>query len=345
MDKGLFNGYLLKDLEEIIDRSKSDLNELNNSNITIFGPTGFIGGWLANALNYARLDMKIDLELVYVVRRSPKNSFKLPMLRNKDQIHVNDHENKIYVTQKPTDFMLNAVTPTKNQNMKVYAENLNSTFNNLSKSIIQSARTFANKPVVVNLSSGAVYGKKTSASLEAPIKFGTRGIDAYANDKIAFEKILEEHDSEGILRACNPRLFAFAGPFLPLAGGFAFGNFMENLFDQREIIIKGNSSTVRSYLYPTDLIVSLIKLLVKPTLVPINIGSQVPITLLDLAKLISTYSRPIPLKYSSLENNPRSVYYPNTNNARQLGYLEEKVDLNETIKRWIAWNGLNKTRI
>jgi len=342
MGKQLFNGYLRSDLEEIISRSTFELNSLNNSNITIFGPTGFIGGWFANLINFARLEMALNIEICYVVRKQSKNYTQIPVLKKRDKVCVNDFEKKIYVAEKPTDYILNSVTPRKNEDVLEFEKSINMIRRNLHSSIFQTAKKFANKPVVVNLSSGAVYKNNFSVSIENPIEIGPWSSEVYANDKIEFEKILEQNDQEGILKACNPRLFAFAGPFLPLSSGFAIGNFMQNLFDQSEIIIKGNPSTVRSYLYPTDLIVSLLKLLINPTLTPINLGSEIPITLLELAKLICKYSLSSSTGYSSKGDGPVSIYFPSTLNARTSGYLEEKVELTESIERWIYWKNVHK---
>jgi dTDP-glucose 4,6-dehydratase len=159
-------------------------------------------------------------------------------------------------------------------------------------SLVNVTRNQKNPPIFCNLSSGAVYGKKYLN--QGRVKEQSLPLDALACDlnnygkiKVDLELEIEKLTNLGQIRGANPRLFAFAGPGISLEAHFAIGNFMNNALKGEQILIKGNPNTQRSYLYPTDLIVWLLNLLVKPTLNPVHIGSENIVSIATLAEKIS----------------------------------------------------------
>ena len=48
-------------------------------------------------------------------------------------------------------------------------------------------------------------------------------------------------------------MFLFSGIHLPLNVHFAIGNFIQNVIDDKDIIIKGDGKSVRSYLDQDDM--------------------------------------------------------------------------------------------
>ena len=60
------------------------------------------------------------------------------------------------------------------------------------------------------------------------------------------------HDEYG-LNISIARCFCFSGIHLPLNAHFAIGNFVQNVIDDKDIIIKGDGTSVRSYLDQDDM--------------------------------------------------------------------------------------------
>jgi dTDP-glucose 4,6-dehydratase len=194
-----------------------------------------------------------------------------------------------------------------------------------------------NSPKVVHLSSGAVYGPQTfnkSTQFEVQKSSMATPYNLYAQTKQITENLLNLESANGLISASNPRLFAFAGPHISLVEHFAVGNFMNNALNNQDIIILGNPETVRTYLYPTDLINSILSLMWEPLSQEINLGSDKEITMLDLAKLISSLTTKTKIKVLGVDQAPNRYVPPN---LFQSGGVEVTVSLEEAINRWYRW--------
>lgn len=160
--------------------------------------------------------------------------------------------------------------------------------------------------------------------------------EPYVQAKILIDEILNNAKMNELVDFKSPRLFAFAGPLISLQEHFAIGNFINDARSNQKIQLKGSRSTTRSYLYPTDLIGILIQLTQVDTKLAINIGSDIPIELYDLAVKISnsTISQGVNL------TNPHeeaSNYVPSIANLRKTIWGKELVSIDDAIQNWIAW--------
>ncbi|MBO7721990.1 MAG: NAD(P)-dependent oxidoreductase [Kiritimatiellae bacterium] len=100
---------------------------------------------------------------------------------------------------------------------------------------------------VLFTSSGAVYGPQSApVAEEAPCRPAT----AYARGKLAAERLLAESGLDVRIARC----FAFTGPHLNRRIHYAVGNFIQDCLDGRDIVVKGDGTPLRSYLYADDLV-------------------------------------------------------------------------------------------
>ena len=127
------------------------------------------------------------------------------------------------------------------------------------------------------------------------------------------------------------RLYAFAGPGIPLDQHFAVGNFIRDALDLGFIEIKGNPKTQRSYMYPSDLSKHILQSLVSDDVKTREVGSSDVVTIAELARVISENVNKAALG-SGDDSIMANSYYPKT-----IDLLAQTIDLQESIKKWENW--------
>ena len=138
------------------------------------------------------------------------------------------------------------------------------------------------------------------------------------------------------LNAQSLRLFAFAGPGLPLDQHFAAGNFLKDYLMGRSIEVKGNPNTQRSYMYPTDLVSHIIASLTSSETETTEVGSTEVVSIGELATLISSGAKTSETTEGDL-TQPISSYFPTSKKV-----LNQRIDLAESIKKWKEWLSILK---
>lgn len=190
---------------------------------------------------------------------------------------------------------------------------------------------FANTANVDRLlftSSGAVYGPSFESNSEEE---RCRPVTGYGKAKLAAERLFVESG----LNVSIARCFAFVGSRLPRNGMFAIGNFIQDCVDNRQIVIKGDGTPMRSYLYADDLVEWLLAILERGVSGrPYNVGSDEGISILDLAKRVRSVvgTKNEIQVLSNLAGARPSVYVPDVSRARDELGLSVRVGLDEAIR-------------
>ena len=182
---------------------------------------------------------------------------------------------------------------------------------------------------VLFTSSGAVYGPRTAPASEED---DCRPVTAYGKGKLEAEKILIESELEAKIARC----FAFVGPHLNRNIHYAIGNFIQNCLDGKPIVINGDGTPLRSYLYADDLVEWLFAILQRgESGRPYNVGSDCAVSIRELAETVRDAMRSkseIVVKGKSVTGARPSVYAPSIGRSRlELG-LDVKVGLVDAIK-------------
>ena len=143
----------------------------------------------------------------------------------------------------------------------------------------------------------------------------------------------EKYDLEVVVARC----FAFVGPDLPFDAHFAIGNFIRDALKDRPIVINGDGTPMRSYLYQDDLADWLLALIDRGTSgVAYNVGSDQAISILDLAKLVKSNlssNADIELMCSSDGNDViRNRYIPSIEKIKRELNVEITVPLSKAIE-------------
>ena len=161
-------------------------------------------------------------------------------------------------------------------------------------------------------SSGAVYGPCTSPSSEND---ECRPSTPYGKGKMFAERLLVESGLDVKLARC----FSFTGKYLNRKIYYAIGNFIQNCLDGKPIIINGDGTPLRSYLYADDLVEWLFAILERgESGRPYNVGSGHALSILELAEVVrsvlGTYNEII-VKGQPEPGMKPSVYVPDIGRA------------------------------
>jgi nucleoside-diphosphate-sugar epimerase len=197
-------------------------------------------------------------------------------------------------------------------------------------------------------SSGAVYGRQpkeithlSESYAGAPDPLDPNSV--YAEGKRAAELMCALHQKTTGVECAIARCWAFCGPHLPLDAHFAIGNFIGNVLRREPILIQGDGTPRRSYLYGADLAIWLWTMLFRaPSLTPIHVGSGEDVSIFELAQTVAETLDPdaiIRVAGSAIPGIAPSRYVPSVSRAKQLLGLEQIVSLEESIRRTAAWYG------
>lgn len=185
---------------------------------------------------------------------------------------------------------------------------------------------------VLMISSGAVYGPQPPELEKLPEDFPCRPVTEYGVAKLEAERMFLD---SGVPTAVA-RGFAFVGRHLNRDIHFAIGNFIRDVLAGREIVVKGDGTAIRSYLYADDLAEWLLTLAARPEeKLVCNVGSDRAVSIRELAGAVSrALGREIPIRVLTPVDPGRPVerYVPSIEFAGSLG-LRVKTDLEAAIRR------------
>ncbi len=104
---------------------------------------------------------------------------------------------------------------------------------------------------VLLLSSGAVHSVRENPL--SPVSHPPTGRNAYAEAKAESEQVFLSAAASRKIPAAIARIYACAGPYLPLEGRFALGQFIHAARERGEIEVRSNGEALRSYLFGDEL--------------------------------------------------------------------------------------------
>jgi nucleoside-diphosphate-sugar epimerase len=198
------------------------------------------------------------------------------------------------------------------------------------------------------ISSGAVYGPQPPKIACIPENFAGAPdpldpLTTYGQAKRAAEFICVAFGRKHEIETVVARGFTFVGPHLPLDAGFAVGDFIRHALHGGPILVDGDGTSRRSYLYAADLAVWLWTILVKGQ--PgraYNVGSDADVSIRELADEIRRSVAPNAEVRVTKQPVPSTLperYIPDIARARTELGLDVSVPLPEAIRRTADWHG------
>ena len=313
--------------------------------ILFIGGTGFFGKAF---LNYIKLNNPNYINSVTIVGRSAERFLnknkEFTDIRNVNYIYGDILKDISYLSKFNFTHVIHAAADstsvTELSDTQRYEQIVEGT-----KNVLNLVRDYFPMSKLLFVSSGGVYGKmlpnKKSFSetdvLESDILDSS---NIYAISKREAEHLCLNYHDKYNLNISIARCFCFSGIHLPLDVHFAIGNFVNDVNNNNNIIIKGDGESVRSYLDQDDLIEWFIEILkndsFKKTIY--NIGSEDSISIKDLAMLVKKLSnKKIDVKILNESNNNlrKTVYVPDCKKVRKKFNLVQKVSLSESIAKML----------
>ena len=337
------------DFRYILDEGDRCLNHLNNKHILLTGCTGFIGKWLIlTLLTFIKNNQKIDIYLDIVTRNKKKLLANSIIDFNYPFINIIETDIRKITLNKSYDYVVHGATSAsaqlnENNPVEMFSVIIDGTKRLLEELVKQK---FSGK--VMNLSSGAVYGLqskiKNVKELDMTGPDIINPINAYAEAKRASESLFSLFKKQHNIKFVNARIFALLGPLLPLDIHFAAGNFINCAINGNKILINGDGTPIRSYLYPTDLILWILFLMSnKDSEGAYNLGSDEAISIEELAKLISNKYN---VSYSVANEIDKgwniSRYVPCNKKIIKFTNIKQSVPLEDAINRTFLWGKNNE---
>jgi len=331
------------DLGHVFDKVGALWESFRGERVFISGGTGFFGKWLLETLLDANQRLDLGCRVTVLSRRPADFATCHP--------HLSDPSVVTLVTGDVRDFaypegrykfVIHAATDVAADSAAIdlFCSCLDGT-----RRVLDFARQAGCDDFLL-VSSGAVYGRQPEQLAAIPESYpgAPDPLDpksAYGEGKRCSEWLASAYGEQHRFRVKIARCFAFVGPHLPLDGHFAIGNFIRDAVSGSPIVIQGDGTPYRSYLYAADLAVWLWTILLRaPGAAAYNVGGAEAITIAELGLRVSRIagsSKAVTVMTPCLPSKAAERYVPDVQKAEHGLGLKTWIPLDEAIHRTVQW--------
>lgn len=321
-----------EDVLQIIN--DNDMSKLKNRAVLITGATGMIGSYFVNTLIV--LNEKYDMNINIIVLVRNRNKFADYILKNnKVTIIEQDVINEINY-DGDIDYIIHAASPASPKIMANYPFETNiantlGTYNTLKLALEKKSLGY------LFVSSREIYGQPNEGQ-ELFEEYGKLGqVDpliprnGYAEGKKVAENMCVSVKQEYGLNVKIARLAHTYGPGMSIYDGRVQADFLKNVINNEDIIMKSTGASVRTYTYVSDAINAMFKILLTDKDVVYNISDEKSkITIKELAELLARIGNS-----KVIMDIPKEEFNKGGNAAFTLGILSS-----EKIRKELNWSPL-----
>lgn len=272
----IINEVIDEDTKQIIEENNG-LSILNNCTVLITGASGMIGSYFVYTLMKLNEDYNRNITIIPVVRNLDKlakqvldNEYVKPI--------VQDVCNPL-VYEGSVDYVIHAASPASPKIMKEHPVETNfantiGTANTLMFSLEKKVKGY------LYISSREIYGQPMPGQ-ELFTEDGPLGqVDplvprnGYAEGKKAAENMCSGFKEEYGLNTKIVRLAHTYGPGMSIYDGRVQADFLKNIINHENILLKSDGSSIRSYTYISDAISAMFKVLLSSDSLVYNIADE-----------------------------------------------------------------------
>ncbi len=337
---------LAGDLDHILIHTESLWEALRGRRVFITGGTGFFGCWLLESFAYANDRLDLGASAVVLTRSYDAFQSKAPHLACNPAIkcHIGDIRDFDFPEGEFSHIIHAATSPSTGRrnedHLFMFDTIVEGTRHTLDFAVYCRAKKF------LLTSSGAVYGKQPSDMAHMPEDYCgspdlTDPYSAYGEGKRAAELLCTLYAEQFRIETKIARCFAFVGPYLPLDIHYAIGNFIRDGLNGGPILVNGDGTPCRSYLYAADLAIWLWTILFRgQSCFPYNVGAEDIVTIAQLAHLVARcVGTSIEVRITKMQQpgRPLERYVPSTKRATLLG-LTSFIDLKQAVAETLKFN-------
>jgi dTDP-glucose 4,6-dehydratase len=331
------------DLVHVFDSLGPLWESFRGQRVFITGGTGFFGKWLLETLLYANQRLDLNCQITVLSRDPKKFTENNPHLSNPTHVSfvTGDVRDFIYPAGQ-YEFIIHAATDVINPTNAI---DLFSSCMDGTKRVMEFSRQAGCSNFLL-VSSGAIYGRQPDTMAAIPETYmGAPDIldikSAYGEGKRCSEWLAIAYGEEYRFAVKVARCFAFVGPHLPLDKHFAIGNFIRNALAKKEIVIRGDGTPYRSYLYVADLAIWLWTILLHGQAgAAYNVGGDEAITIADLARrinLVAGSEKDVKVMMPADPTRRTDRYIPDLSKITLNLGLTCRINLDEAIRRTLLW--------
>lgn len=341
------------DLLAIVDQTRDCWEKARGERIFISGGTGFLGAWLLESFAVIRRELALDTRVLALSRRPDAFRAKMPHLFEQDcgiDLFAGDVRDFTFPDGTYKYLIAGATEASAKQLAEEPGEMWSTILTGMQRTI-EFARTHGTKRLL-QTSSGAVYGRQPSDIIAlsedymgGPDPMSVKSV--YGEGKRTSELLGALAERLYGIEHVSTRIYAQGGAHLPLDIHFALGNFIRDVLKGGPIVIEGDGTPTRSYMYAGDSTAWMWKMLFDaPSGRAYNLGSPESMSIRELAEAVRDAMVPgmeVQVRQQPNPDAPISRYVPSVERAeRELG-VRLTVDLRETILRTAEWYGWKRS--
>lgn len=317
---------------------------LRGARLFMTGASGFIGKWLLASLLEANRRLALDITVTGLSRDPAAFLRRQPGLADAPELDwVSGDVRTVDLAGARFDFVVHGATEVIDQGgpLDTFDTIVSGTRRVLDLAVAAGAND------VLLLSSGAVYGRQPPTLALMPEDHGgapdiTTPGAAYGEGKRVADWLGALYSGEGRINVKSARIYAQVGPHMPLDRHFAIANFIGDALAGRPVLIRGDGSTIRSYMYAADLAVWLWTILLQGAPgAAYNVGSEDAVGLGDLARRINLLlgsDAGVEILGAPVPPERIDRYVPDTRRARDELGLSLDIGLDDAIARTAQWH-------
>lgn len=338
------NPIIEKDVEAILN-NEIDFKKLENSTVLITGASGMIGSYLLYTLVALNDLQSYNIKIIALVR----NKNKIPnYLKNRADIIVLEQDvcERIVYNEK-IDYIIHAASPASPKIMKekpvdTIMANTIGTFNTLKLAKKNNVKAY------LYISSREVYGEPYD--WQEKFDEETYGFvdpllprSSYSEGKKAAETMCISFKEQYGVNVKIARPAHTYGPGMSIYDGRVQADFLKNVVNGENIVMKSTGEALRTYTYISDVIAGMFYVLLNSDDVAYNMADEnAKITIKGLAELLVNLYPERKLKVEMQIDNDNKGCAPfklgiiNSDKLRKIGW-EPKISLEEGFRRTVEY--------